>query len=171
MIVDAFPFYNELEVLDIRCAELRDVVDLFVLVEAGQSFSGKEKPFHFAENKARFAAYPIHHVVMPMYPPEMTSAWDREHWSRDVVAVVLREMHAAPTDILMISDVDEIPRASEVRRYAAKLQTDPAGTFYGFRQDLSYYYVNCRCDEEWFGTKMIRFGNIPWYSYMPQSNT
>lgn len=43
-IVDAFPFYNELDMLEFRLKELWDTVDHFVLVEATVSYVGNPKP-------------------------------------------------------------------------------------------------------------------------------
>ena len=42
-IYDWFPFYNELETLEIRLNELNDHVDYFVLVESVETHQGKEK--------------------------------------------------------------------------------------------------------------------------------
>ena len=54
MITDAFMFFNELELLEIRLHELSSVVDRFVLVEARETFSFRPKPLHYYENRARF---------------------------------------------------------------------------------------------------------------------
>ena len=56
-IVDAFTFYNELDMLEIRLAELYNVVDFFVLVEATETFQGSPKPLYFDQNRARFKKY------------------------------------------------------------------------------------------------------------------
>ena len=50
-IFDCFPFYNELDLLELRLNELYDHVDRFVLVEANTTFTSKTKPFYFEENK------------------------------------------------------------------------------------------------------------------------
>jgi beta-1,4-mannosyl-glycoprotein beta-1,4-N-acetylglucosaminyltransferase len=42
-IYDCFPFFNELDILEIRLNELYDVVDYFVLVESRCSFSNNPK--------------------------------------------------------------------------------------------------------------------------------
>ena len=45
MIVDCFPFFNELDLLELRLNELKDVVDVFVLSEATLTFTGKPSRF------------------------------------------------------------------------------------------------------------------------------
>ena len=51
MIVDCFPFFNELDLLEIRLNILKDVVDKFVLVEASKTQTKLDKPFYFEDNK------------------------------------------------------------------------------------------------------------------------
>ena len=65
-IVDVFPFFNELELLELRFKILSPYVDKFVLVECPQTFSGKFKPLHYAENKSRFTAWSqqIQHYIV-----------------------------------------------------------------------------------------------------------
>jgi len=65
-IVDAFIFFNELDLLEIRLNLLNDKVDYFVLVESTVGHSGKEKILYYQENKQRFEKFNhkiIHHVV------------------------------------------------------------------------------------------------------------
>ena len=80
MLIDAFTFYNELDLLEIRLHELRGVADAFVLVEAGETFSGKPKPLVFRENRERFAGFPIHYLRIEAFPAELTDAWARERY-------------------------------------------------------------------------------------------
>ena len=54
MIVDCFPFFNELDILEIRLNSLAPYVDRFVLTECNVTHSGNQKPLFFAENKERF---------------------------------------------------------------------------------------------------------------------
>lgn len=56
-IYDCFPFFNELEILEIRLKLLYDHVDYFVISECDYTFSGLEKPFYFEENRERFDPY------------------------------------------------------------------------------------------------------------------
>ena len=50
-IYDCFLFFNELDLLEIRLNVLNDYVDYFVLVEATQTFTNKDKPLYYKENK------------------------------------------------------------------------------------------------------------------------
>ena len=74
MIVCAMPFLNELDLIEIKFRELAGVVDLFVIVESPLTFTGLPKPLVFAENKARFAEWSTHHVVVN-HTRDYSSAW------------------------------------------------------------------------------------------------
>ena len=50
-IVDVFPFFNELDLLDIRLNVLDPYVDCFIISEATKTFSGLDKPLYYEENK------------------------------------------------------------------------------------------------------------------------
>lgn len=43
MIYDCFPFFNELDVLEIRLNVLYDTVDYFVITEADKTHTGRHK--------------------------------------------------------------------------------------------------------------------------------
>lgn len=53
-VVDVFPFFNELELLELRLTMLTPYVDNFVIVECEQTFSGGEKPLYFSNNRQMF---------------------------------------------------------------------------------------------------------------------
>ena len=65
MIVDCFPFYNELGMLKYRLETLSPVVDKFVLVESPRTFRGNPKKLYYQENKHLFEKYSdkIVHVI------------------------------------------------------------------------------------------------------------
>ena len=87
MIYDCFSFYNELELLELRLHELKDVVDKFVLVEATRKHSNQPKSLCFLENRDRFAQFAdkIIHIVVDDAP-----ATDRpfaiERFQRNAIA-------------------------------------------------------------------------------------
>ena len=74
IVVDAFHFFNELEMLQFRLAELNGYVDYFVIVEAKKTHSGIEKELFFENNKYLFEKYlhKIKHVVID-FPDELVS--------------------------------------------------------------------------------------------------
>lgn len=57
MVYDCFPFFNELDVLEIRLNVLDEVVDKFVIVEMSKTHTGRDKPFYFEQNKERFKKF------------------------------------------------------------------------------------------------------------------
>ncbi len=79
-VFDCFPFYDELDLLEIRMNILNYEVDYFVLTEATRAFTGKPKPLYY-NNKVRFKkfAHKIrHHVIVDdtEFKPEI-DAWQR----------------------------------------------------------------------------------------------
>jgi len=56
-IYDTFLFFNELDLLEIRLTMLYPHVDYFVISECDYTFSGKQKPFYFDENKEKFSKF------------------------------------------------------------------------------------------------------------------
>ena len=57
MIFDCFLFFQEIDILLIRLDYLYDLVDKFIIVEAGESFTGKKKEFIFEKNIKIFEKY------------------------------------------------------------------------------------------------------------------
>ena len=53
-VFDAFAFFNELDLLDIRLNLLDPYVDYFILSEATKTFQGGDKPLWYQENKDKF---------------------------------------------------------------------------------------------------------------------
>jgi hypothetical protein len=51
MLIDAFPLFNELDILELRLTELSPAVDRFVIVEANRTHKGTLKPLYYAENE------------------------------------------------------------------------------------------------------------------------
>ena len=155
MTYDCFTFFNELDLLEIRLNVLKDVVDKFVLVESVKTFTGRDKDLVFEKNKDRFAVFAdrIIHVVVRDYPP-YESPWIYETIQRNHIADGL--VDARPDDVVMVSDVDEIPSPEAVRKYA------PTPGIKGFNQ--TYYafylnYLNVR-QRRWIGTKMLSYADF-----------
>lgn len=143
MIYDCFPFFNELDLLEIRLNVLKDAVDRFVIVEAPWTFTGIEKPLVFSKNKDRFKPFldRIIYVVAGEPPVSQTAshrenAWIRENFQRNEILRGLKE--AKPNDTIILSDLDEIPDPEAIAM-ALKL---PGVT--RFRQRFYNFFLNYR---------------------------
>ena len=157
MVYDCFTFFNELDLLEIRLNVLKDVVDKFVLCEATFTHQGKPKPLHYEENKARFAAFhdKIIHIVVDNPPANPDgSSWLLENYQRNALARGLEQ--CTPHDVVMVSDLDEIPTPDMVTKYK-----DVKGIKI-FRQRAFYYFINCinatnDGSYRWNGTTMANY--------------
>ncbi len=138
-VFDCFLFNGEMDVLAIRLHELSGVVDCFVIVESDKTFSGMPRTIGFDPSDSRVSAFAsrLRHVVVADMP-ETEDPWMREKWQRN--AMLRGVPDAADTDLIMLSDVDEIPRAAVVRQMAE----DRDNEVFGFRLAFSYFYVNYR---------------------------
>lgn len=144
-IYDSIIFYNELDMLELRLNILNDVVDRFVLVESGETHSGKPKPAYYADNRARFARWAD--KIEYVYLPSLTAlagenSWHREKMHRASIALGLKT--ARDDDWVIVSDVDEIPHPDRVR----DLQ-HVGGDGVKFELDFYYYNLNCRVKQGW----------------------
>lgn len=146
MIYDCFPFFNELDLLEIRLGELYNTIDTFVLVEATKTFQKTPKPLYFKENAERFAAYSdkIVHIVLDDYPNffskfRIPRPWDISHHQKNAVSRGLRTCH--PDDVILVSDLDEIPRADKIAEYKS------APGIKVFEQRQYNYFLNCLAEK------------------------
>lgn len=121
MIYDTFPFFNELELLEVRLQELDPVVDRFVLAEAPRTHSNQPKPLYFQENRERFKKYlpKITHIVVDDLP-DTADAWLLEGLQRRGVDRGLRQCR--PDDIILHSDADEIPDPRVIAQLPGKMK-------------------------------------------------
>ena len=153
-LVDCFTFYNELELLELRCEELYGIVNRHYLVESPSTFSGKDKPLYFQENASQFEKYPIIPLVVELpYQGQLRDdqPWRNDHSSRklgfDRVAELLGN-----EDVVLISDVDEIPRPSKFK----ELDLDQPAIF---AQEWYLYWLNCKTAWQQYGTTRVPFSS------------
>jgi len=107
-IFDTFPFDGELDLLEHRLEQTYDLVDAFVLVEAGQTYSGRSKELTFAAHRDRFAwaDAKLRPVTVESLGGPRRSAVERAAFQRDAVRLALRD--GEPGDAVLLFDVDEI---------------------------------------------------------------
>lgn len=165
MIIDASMFFNEVDILELRLSELDSIVDKFVIVESLETFgSTRRKESVFEANRSRFAKFEhkIHYVLLPELSPVFTdsaSGWQREKFQRDSLMGGIVACSTSPEDVIIVSDVDEIPRASVVLETIPKLSQG----IHRFNLDFFYYNVNCRVGEWPWGTTL---GTVAQYQHV-----
>jgi beta-1,4-mannosyl-glycoprotein beta-1,4-N-acetylglucosaminyltransferase len=151
---DCFTFFNEVLLLEVRLRELEDVVDHFVLVESPLTHQGQEKPLTFHEERARYSRWSdrIIHVVAEL-PQTADSAWVRETGQRASILDGLADAKA--NDIVIVSDLDEVPRASVVHQLDTTLDA-PSTLDLG----LYLYKFNLQIAKHWPLAKAARFSDL-----------
>ena len=156
MVYDAFLFYNELELLDIRLNTLNDVVDKFVLVESTVTHTNQPKPLYYEENKHKFKKFhkKIIHIIVKDSPP-VSFAWVLERFQLEATTRGLKK--CKPTDVILYGAVDEIPNPEKIAEYKNK-----PGTHKAFLMKLSYYFLNCVAQntDDWRGTSMFLYKDL-----------
>jgi len=180
MVYDCFQFFNELDILLLRMRVMNDVVDKFVISESTVTFSGVKKPLYFLENQEMFAEFKdkiIHKVVddSPMGPD--TNAFMRDSHQKQAVARGL--VGAKDDDVIIFSDVDEIPNPEAVRWV---LENFDDSKIYALAQRNFYCYIDMEeksgnllsvtgefegftgRDRKWLGTKICKYSMLKNYT-------
>jgi len=165
-IFDCFMFFDEEMLLDFRLNYLNDYVDKFVIVESLYTHSGEKRKLLFDINNFKKFKEKISYIVVNQEPPGISKIFDtdsenaknskyilnaakRENFQRNCIQEGLKE--ANPKDIILISDLDEIPNLEQNNL------KDIKNKLIFFKQKLFYYKFNLKLDSfEWFGTKACR---------------
>jgi len=121
-IYDLMLINTELEWLEIRMGQMNDQVDYFVIIEAAKTFTDAEKPLYVKENWDRFKKY-HHKMIRHTLETEgvvFENTWSRERFSRNamydqVIPKLKGEQEAFTGDVILVSDVDEIPRPDALK--------------------------------------------------------
>lgn len=114
-LIDAITFNNELDMLEARIQYLYDSVDAFLIVESNYTHSGKQKPLLLQQNMNRFSQYSSKMMVRTFAVDEnfdFTDSWKLEVAQRDAIMLFLDQY--SNEDIIIVSDVDEIPNKENI---------------------------------------------------------
>jgi len=129
-IIDCFLFYNELDMLEFRLTELNEHVDYFFILDSDFDFAGNKKDSIFELNKNRFDTWKekIIRIDCPELTAELFNQINTEKYtqyknlSTDIINkdniifyMMIKLIERLPQleldfeDIIMFSDIDEIP--------------------------------------------------------------
>lgn len=147
-LFDCFMYNNEDLILELRFNTLINVVHKFIIVESAFDHQGNKKKFNFKINKFKKFQHKIKYLKITKFP-ENLSDWERENYNRNYIKEGIIE--AAPNDLIMISDVDEIPSINSLDILKER-------KFTVFRQKMIYYRFNLKNITEpyWFGSKVCK---------------
>ena len=165
-IFDCFMYFDEEIVLDLRLNVLNEYVDFFVVVESIYNHRGEERKLLFDVNKFKKFEKKIIYLVYKENPKEIEKIFDddnrgeksrkyilnaslRENGQRNFILNGLNK--ANDDDIILISDVDEIPNLENFskEKFNQKIAL--------FKQDMFYYKFNLKLPNlVWSGTKACK---------------
>jgi beta-1,4-mannosyl-glycoprotein beta-1,4-N-acetylglucosaminyltransferase len=162
-IFDCFMYFDEEIVLDVRLNTLDKYVDYFVIVESKYTHRGDKRQLNFNHEKFKKFKNKIIYLIYDEQPkqierikPEYSEADKsghyilnasyRENGQRNYIKEGLD--NAQDNDIILISDVDEIPDLSKINLNKIKEK------IILFKQDMFYYKFNLHLPNlKWTGTK------------------
>jgi len=176
-VYDVFPFFNELDILDIRLNTLNSVVDYFLITEATTTFSGMEKKLFLSENIDLFSKFRDKIIIQVVDDVPNLSPFEREWYQRDKAKSVLGKL-LTKSDLILFGDADEIPKPESII-LAESLLSEKIKIIH-FAQDLNYYYLNLKetsgtlisyageyeniVDKKWLGTTLSKWSYAKQFS-------
>ena len=160
-LYDCFMYFDEDLILDLRLNILNNYVDKFVIVEATKDHTGKDKKLNFNINNFSKFKNKITYIIVEDMPTNLKfykKNWPVHH---------LRDQHqrnalargyenSSDDDLIMISDIDEIPDPKKIKifdiknKYACFIQKN-------FQSKINLLNIS---DKNWMGTKIIKKKNI-----------
>ena len=165
-IFDCFMYFDEEIVLDLRLNMLNPLVDYFVIVESKFTHKGDKRDLKFDINKFNEFKDKIIYLVFDEEPINIEELNDKDLESEKSRKLILNAAHrengqrnfitkgienADSNDLILISDVDEIPNLENVDFKKIKNQ------IILFKQDMFYYKLNLKLpDLIWSGTKACK---------------
>ncbi|MDA7828992.1 hypothetical protein N9A35_00445 [bacterium] len=162
-IYDCFIYFDEELLLDIRLNILNKYVDKFVIVESNFSHSGEPREPNFNINKYKKFQNKIEYILLDKNPTNLfeinkndtkinekiiVNGNLREFFQRNAILEGLKD--ADKDDLIIISDVDEIPNLEKIN--FNEIKNDPIF----FNQIFCCFKLNLFSKMKWCGSRMIR---------------
>ena len=159
-------YFDEDVILDLRLNILNPFIDYFVIVESTFNHKGEKRKLKFDINKYKKFENKIIYLIFDEEPIGIEKVFDtdnegevsrklilnaasRENGQRNFISKGLER--ANEKDLILISDVDEIPNLEKINWNTLKDQ------IVLFKQDMFYYKLNLRLpDLIWSGSKACR---------------
>ena len=165
-IFDCFMYFDEDLILDLRLNTLNKFIDYFVIVESIYNHKGEKRKLKFNIKKFKKFNNKIIYLIHNQVPNEIKkikkndseneintkyifNAIFRENSQRNYILKGLSK--AKDDDIILISDVDEIPNLKKINFKKLK------NKLIFFNQEMFYYKFNLKLPNyNWIGTKSCK---------------
>ena len=147
MIYDCFSYLDEDLLLDLRLNILDDYVNYFVIIEGNKTWQNNPKKFKFNIDKYQNFKHKIKYIKVEDFP-DGDDPYRRENHQRNCIQRGITD--ATDNDIIMISDLDEIPNPLELPKFDKKMR------YASFKQKNFNYKFNLLSinNPNWFGTRI-----------------
>jgi len=165
LIIDAFPFFQEIELLRVRLEYLGETVDRFLISESNIDFAGNKKDYRLTDEIIR--SLPFSHKINVIksgfsdfetnfiYKIAKKIKWRKPlYWiqfkQRNILHKQISKIDSQ--GILFFGDLDEFPNVNDTRGCVAALQKNP-DEIYTFNQLPLVYNLSTQSrNEDWPGT-------------------
>ena len=146
-LYDCFSYWDEDLLLDLRLNILEGYVDYFVIVEGNKTWQNNPKKLRFDINK--FSKFKDKIIYIPVEDmPDGDDPYLRENFQRNCISRGIRD--AEEEDVIMISDLDEIPNPKKLNLFKKKQR------YAAFKQKHFYYKLNLQSKKNpfWIGSRI-----------------
>ena len=152
-VYDCFPFFGEVDLLEVRLQELYPYVDTFVIVEGLEGHSGLPHDPVYPKNLERFARFADKIIYIQAPKGKFPNAWEREYFQKNYVMRGLKK--CAPSDLILTGDVDEFIPGKLIPKLVEAVKITPV---IGFRQTFYRHFFNrITREHDWNGTVAITY--------------
>jgi len=146
-IYDCFSYLDEDFLLNLRLKILNDYVDYFVIIEGNKTWQNNQKKLSFDITK--FKEFEKKIIYIPVTDlPDGDNPYQRENFQRNAINRGL--VKASDEDLIIISDLDEIPDPKKIKFFKKKMR-------YAVFQQLHFYYkINLQSQKRpfWYGSRI-----------------
>jgi beta-1,4-mannosyl-glycoprotein beta-1,4-N-acetylglucosaminyltransferase len=139
VIFDVIPFFDEIDLLEIRVHTLAPFVDKFVISEYSTTFAGNPKDYNFEKYRKKFAEFEDRIIYLKNRQEKILTSFENDDFQKNSIRAAVLEF-SKPGDFFFFGDVDEIPSPKGIVS-AIKHKSDYV--IQHFAQEVFYGFLNC----------------------------
>lgn len=146
-IYDCFSYLDEDLLLNLRLNILNSYVDYFVIIEGNKTWQNNPKKLNFDIKK--FKEFEKKIIYIPVTDlPSGDNPYKRENFQRNAISRGLIDSN--DEDLIIISDLDEIPDPKKIKSFEKKMR------YAVFKQFHFYYKLNLQSQRNpfWYGSRI-----------------